>query len=331
MSASLSRILACVCCSFLFIASAQAQHSRRTPITEAVQKTKAAVVTIKAYKDRVESNQNTTGTGVIVDELGYIVTSLHVVAGADHVVVHTSDAIELNARVVVDDKHNDLAILAVNAGKKLPYLQLGPGSDLMVGETVIAVGHPYGYQNTVSTGIISAIGREIPLGNGVTLTNLIQTTASINPGNSGGPILNINGELIGITAAMRDNAQGIAFALNSDTVKDVLCKYLNARKVAGLNHGVSCQEQVAEEGKDRQRVIVRELTELAAEDGLQRGDTILKVAERCVANTFDLERALWQKKAGEKVTFTVLRAGKEVSVAVRLTGATELATSTPNR
>ena len=104
----------------------------------------------------------------------------------------------------------------------------------MVGETVIAIGHPFGYTNTVSTGIISALGREITMPEGEVLGNLIQTNASINPGNSGGPLLNINGELIGINVALREGAQGIAFALNADTVQQVLSKHLERQQgVAG--------------------------------------------------------------------------------------------------
>src|SRR5205814_1119156 len=126
--------------------------------------------------------------------------------------------------------------------------------DLMVGETVIAIGHPYGYQNTVTTGIVSALGREITMPNGETLTNLIQTSASINPGNSGGPLLNINGQLIGINVALRDGAQGIAFALNAETVKEVLRQRLSASRLSGVTTGLRCTEFVQLEGLDRQHV-----------------------------------------------------------------------------
>src|SRR5262249_40405607 len=154
--------------------------------------------------DRRESS----GTGVVVDERGYVVTSYHVVARARQVTVTLHDGTALKVVAKTDVPSQDLAILLVKAGKQLPALPLGPSSDLMVGETVIAVGHPYGYHNTVSTGIVSALGRQVTLPGGAVLKDLIQTNASINPGNSGGPLLNVNGELIGITAAMRDGAQG---------------------------------------------------------------------------------------------------------------------------
>ena len=114
-------------------------------------------------------------------------------------------------------------------------MTFAPASDLMVGEEVIAIGHPYGYTNTVSTGIVSALNREVSMQSGGVLTDLIQTTASINPGNSGGPLMNINGELIGINSAMRSDAQGIAFALNADMVQQVLSQHLSAGKMAHVS------------------------------------------------------------------------------------------------
>src|SRR5207237_7199463 len=139
------------------------------------------------------------------------------VGSGGRVWVGLHDGNDYPAQVVTADEHHDLAILHVQADHRLPALPLGPGSDLLVGETVIAVGHPFGYTNTVSTGIVSALGREITMPTGDTLVNLIQTNASINPGNSGGPLLNINGELIGINVALREGVQGIAFAIIVDS------------------------------------------------------------------------------------------------------------------
>ena len=173
----------------------------------------------------------------------------------------------------------------------------------MVGETVIAVGHPFGFTNSVSTGIISALDREITMPDGETLTRLIQTNASINPGNSGGPMLNINGELIGINVALREGAQGIAFALNADTVQQMLSKHLSAGKMAHLEHGLTCREAVEEDAEARQRVVVdRVAADSPAEAaGLKHGDILVKVGQRTVKNRFDVERALWSYKAGDKV------------------------------
>jgi serine protease Do len=296
----------------------QAQHSRRTPIVEAVQKTRNSIVTIKTQKS--DGADSSTGTGVVVDERGYIITSRHVIATAARIHAHLADGTVLAAQVFAEEKRTDLAILKVKHDKAIPVLPLGPCSDLMVGETVIAVGNPFGYTNTVSTGIISALDRSIKMPTGDTITGVIQINASINPGNSGGPLLNINGELVGINAALRDGAQGIAFAINADTVKDMLNRHLSCQKVAKVSHGLSCGERVAEEGTQRQRVVVAAVAAEtpAARVGLKQGDIILCVAGRTVTNRFDVERSLWESKPGDQITMKLVRADKEISVALTL-------------
>jgi serine protease Do len=300
----------------------RAQYTRRTPIVEAVRKTHKGIISLKVLKSGDFGSKEIVGTGVIVDERGYAITNHHVATRASRVRVQLHDRTTCNAQVVLTDPRYDLAILRLPTRKKLQALSFGPGSDLLVGETVIAVGHPFGYTNTVSTGIISALGREITMPTGETLRNLIQTNASINPGNSGGPLLNINGELIGINVAIRDGAQGIAFALNADTVKEFLSRHLSARKMARLGHGLSCREEVRGEGAGRQKVVVAGVAERspAARAGLRPGDVIVRVADRSVVNRFDVERALWDCKAGEQVRTTVVRDGKETTVALTLGG-----------
>jgi serine protease Do len=305
-------------------AEARAQYSRHSPIVEAVQKTKASVVTIKVTRSRGHSSRSDiTGTGIIIDERGFIVTNRHVVGSSATVTVRLADGSELPGRVLLRDPSCDLAVLRVEAEEKLKALPLAPASDLMVGETVIAVGHPYGYVNTVSTGIISALGRQITMPTGEVLTGLIQTDASINPGNSGGPLLNINGELIGITVALREGAQGIAFAINSNTVKQMLARHLSAMRVAGVEHGLVCHVKVLGETGDRQRVVVDNVAEQtpAASAGVRSGDEILTVADRRVSNSFDVERALWERHPGERVNLKVRRQGEELTVTLTLSQA----------
>ncbi len=185
------------------------------------------------------------------------------------------------------------------------------------------MGHPFGYNYTVSTGIVSAVGREITMPSGATLENLIQTNASINPGNSGGPLLNINGEVIGINVAVREGAQGIAFALNADAVQQFLSRAFSAERVAGVRHGLSCREIVVPDGTEREHVVISEVADEgpAASAGLRAGDEILKVADRPVANRFDVERALWACQTGDKVAVTVRRQGHQRVFAVQLVGA----------
>lgn len=313
--------LTLVCLATLPLNEIQAQYSRRSPIVEAVQKTRASIVTIKCEKS--DGSAGATGTGVVVDERGYLVTSRHVIATAAKVRITLVDGTVLSAQVMAAESSTDLAILRVRSDKPIPALPLGPSNDLMVGETVIAVGNPYGYTNTVSTGIISALGRTIPMPTGDKLTNVIQINASINPGNSGGPLLNINGELIGINAALRDGAQGIAFAINTDTVKDMLNRHLNSVKMANVRHGLTCAEQVGEQGPSRQQVMVDAVAPEtpAARAGLKQGDVILCVADRSVSNRFDVERSLWDCKPGTNVSVKVVRQNKEIVVALTLTSA----------
>jgi serine protease Do len=326
MNTRLSRTALAVLVGALLIGAATenqacAQYSRRTPITEAVEKTKNSIVTIKVERQNNWGRTEVVGTGVIVDDRGYIVTNHHVIANCDKVNVQLADDTEVVAKVFAEDANHDLAILSISTKKKLVELPCGPASDLKVGETVITVGHPFGYTNTVSTGIISAKGRDVSTPGGARLTNLIQTNASINPGNSGGPMLNINGELIGINVALREGAQGIAFALNADTVQKLLSKYMSAVRMAKVGHGMVCTEKViAEDGDDRQQVVVEKVAEKspAAEAGLRAGDVLVKIGERKVANRFDVERALWGFKPGDKPEASILRDGKATTVALTL-------------
>jgi serine protease Do len=261
---------------------------------------------------------------VIVDERGYVVTNRHVVSSADRVLVHLADGSELAAALVAEDAPHDLAVLRLSTQRPLQALTFGTSSDVMVSETVIAIGHPFGYTNTVSTGVVSAVGREVTMPTGDVLRDLIQTSASINPGNSGGPLLNVNGELIGINVAVREGAQGIAFALSADQVQQALSKHLSSEKVAHVTHGLSVAERTLQEsGPQRQEVFVQDASGAAAAAGLRRGDAVLRVGDRDVCNRLDVERAVWDGKPGQKVPVHVLRDGKELSLALTLEKAGE--------
>jgi serine protease Do len=287
---------------------------RRSPITEAVQKTKASIVSIRV--PRPGGGKDMIGGGVIIDLRGVIITNRHVVGSHHTVTVRLHDGVTLTGVVLAGDSACDLAVVRVDAKQKLAALPLAPVNDLLVGETVIAIGHPFGYTNTVSTGVISALGREIEMPTRDVITGLIQHTAAINPGNSGGPLLNVNGELIGINVALREGAQNIAFAINSDEVKTFLGKHMSALKVSGVHHGLAYEEMVLGETGDRQRVVV---AEDAAAAGLKSGDEIRAVGSLRIRNAFDLERALWGKKPGERVALKVIRQGREMTVSLTLT------------
>ena len=275
------------------------------PSSRPSQKTRDSIVTIKVEKQGNWGRKDVVGTGVIVDERGYVVTNRHVVAGADRVTVELADGTEVAASVVTEDASHDLAILRVSADQaRCQALTFGPGSDLMVGETVIAVGHPFGYtQHGVHRHHQRPGPRDHHARAASVLTDLIQTNASINPGNSGGPLLNINGELIGINVALREGAQGIAFALNADTVQEVLSKHLSAGKVAHVGHGLACREAVPDEG-ERPPAGGRRGRGRAQPGGRGRPQERRRArqasASASVTNRFDVERALWSYKAGRR-------------------------------
>jgi serine protease Do len=293
------------------------QYPRRTPIVEAVQKTRSAVVTVRVQK---QDGGEVIGTGILIDERGYVVTNRHVIAGNKQITARLADGTGLTAGLLLEDAAHDLAVVQVmrkhgERSAPFPALPFAPGSDLMVGETVIAIGHPYGYQNTVSTGIISALGREITMPGGVVLKGLIQTSASINPGNSGGPLLNINGELIGINVALRDGAQGIAFALNADTVQEVLSRQLSG--LAGVRPGFTCHDVPYQGGSFRQQVVVDRVQD-PANTVLHPGDVILELAGKPIGNRFDVARALWDHRAGEQVPISLRRRQQQVQASLKL-------------
>ncbi len=214
----------------------------------------------------------------------------------------------------MEDALHDLAIVKISTKTKLKAITFAPSSDLEQGEKVLAYGSPYGYVGTVSEGIISALNREVSYGD-VKLTGLIQVTAAINPGNSGGALLNIYGNLIGINVAMREGAQGIAFAINADMVQEVLAKNLSAANISRVEHGLACRETLAPNAEESlQQVVV----ETANQKTLKPGDVILTVGEQTVTNRFDLERSLWGHKAGDAVPAKVVRDGKETQVTLTL-------------
>jgi serine protease Do len=322
--ALLALALASVLGAAIHTAPGQAQEKavtssdlRANATVKAVRKAKPSVVAIKVPS---ASSKGPVGTGVIIDERGYVVTNRHVVAGVNDVFVRLADDSEYPATVLLSDKNTDLAVLKVEAHKPFPALGLARSDDVEVGEDVIAIGHPYGYSFTVSKGIVSALGRRIELPNGVVLNGLIQTDASINPGNSGGPLLNIHGEFIGVNTCLRDGAQGIAFAVNADTVRRVLSEKCSALKVAGVSHGLKVTESTATDAPQRQQVVVASLLDPAAAKGIKDGDVIRAIGKLAVVNCFDVERALWDTKPGQKVPVQLVREGQEITVTITLAG-----------
>ena len=247
---------------------------------------------------------NGMGTGVVIDERGYIVTNHHVVDGVPKIQVTLSDETTYIVAELLpsSDPATDLAIIRIDAGRPLTVIPIGASNDLMIGETVIAVGNAYGYSHTVTHGIISALHRSVQVSDMQGYDDLIQTDAAINPGNSGGPLLNIDGEMIGVNVAVRAGAQLIGFTIPVDNVMTIAADLLSTRRLKKTWHGVVAKPH---EGG----LLIAEVDDdsPAASLGLQSGDLIKSVDGHAVVRSIDLERALLEHKAGEDVPLNVER------------------------
>lgn len=295
-------------------------------MVEAVQKVQPSVVNISSEKKAAstsrwpfspEENQRPRGmgTGVILDGRGYILTNHHVVDKVQGIEIQLSDGTTYPARVIQHDEVMDLAMLKVDAGRPLPAITIGTSSDLMVGEDVITIGNAFGYENTVSVGIISALKRNVTLSDEQAYRNLIQTDACINPGNSGGPLINIDGELIGINVAVRAGAQGIGFALPIDDVKKSAVEMMSTRRLASTWHGLVADE--AQNTPERKVVLVDVQPGSPAElAGFRPGDHVVKVGELGVRTPLDIERGLLELGPGQRTQVQIRRGGREQSLAL---------------
>ena len=264
------------------------------------------------------------GSGFIVSEDGYILTNAHVVQGADEVTVKLIDKRSFTATVVGTDNRTDVAVIKITAND-LPTLKLGDPAGLRVGEAVVAIGSPFGFENSVTAGIVSAKGRSLPSENYVPF---IQTDVAINPGNSGGPLFNLRGEVVGINSQIysrNGGYQGVSFAIPIDVAMEVVDQLKSGGKVSRGWLGVVIQEvsaDLAESfGLDRPRgALIAEVLEdgPAAKSGLQVSDVILKFNGRAVENSSDLPRMVGMTKPGSKVPVEVWRKGKLQSLSVAL-------------
>jgi serine protease Do len=292
---------------------------RETPTVRAIQKARRSVANIHSEKitegggslfspDR-SRKVNGMGTGVVIDERGYIVTNHHVVDGVNSLRVTIGDGSTYTAKVVSYDRKHDLAIIKVNPTHSLQVMPLGTSSDLMLGESVLAVGNAYGYEDTVTGGLISALSRDVEVNDKQSYRNLIQTDASINPGNSGGPLVNMEGDIIGINVAIRAGAQRIGFAIPIDDARLVIAQLLNTEKLSHTYHGL-----VGIDIKNGRilRFVVDSATSgsPAARAGLQSGDIIKSAGSIQVIDGVDFERACLGRKPGESIELTVQRGGQ---------------------
>jgi S1-C subfamily serine protease len=193
------------------------------------------------FEPRLPQTSQSLGSGVIIDDQGHVLTNEHVVSRADAIHVSLADGREFEATLVGADPNNDLAVLQLETREKLPSVAPGSSADLMVGEPVIAIGNPFGLSNSVTTGVLSAVDRSIRSEDRI-FHGFLQTDASINPGNSGGPLLNAEGELIGVNTAIYQGAQGIGFAIPIDVAKRVVHELITRGEVAPVWLGLDLQD-----------------------------------------------------------------------------------------
>src|SRR5688572_1864473 len=261
------------------------------------------------------------GSGFIVEPSGIILTNAHVVEGADEVRVRLSDRREFKGKVVGADKATDIAVVRIE-GKGLPVVKLGDPSQIKVGEWVLAIGSPFGFENTVTAGIVSATSRSLPDG---TYVPFIQTDAAVNPGNSGGPLFNLKGEVIGINSQIYSRTggfQGIAFAVPIDVASNVKQQLVANGSVQRGRLGVSIQEvsqSLAQSfGLDRPRgalVAQVEKDSPAEKAGIKPGDVLLGVNGKTVERSAEVPPLVAAVKPGTKATLDVWRDGKKQALA----------------
>jgi Do/DeqQ family serine protease len=266
------------------------------------------------------------GSGFVWSADGIIVTNNHVVEGASRISVMFSDGTQLAAKLIGVDPDSDLAVLRVDA-KKLTPAPIGTSSDLLIGETVVAVGNPFGLSGSVTTGVVSALGRSVPSKEeGRTFTDFIQTDASINPGNSGGPLLNIEGKVIGINVAIYAQAQGIGFAIPVDRAKKVIQDLLRYGQVHSAWIGAVTATLTPEEAKrlgtkaSHGALVARVFAGSPAQaGGLRAGDVITSVNGRAIDSREAFSTATATLAGGQPIDLAIVREGSSSHISVRPT------------
>jgi serine protease Do len=269
-----------------------------------------------------EYKQNGLGTGFIIDKDGFIVTNNHVAENADKIKVVLKDKREFDARVVGRDPQTDLALLKIDAKEDLPVVRLGSSDKLQVGEWVAAIGSPFGLEQTVTAGIVSAKGRVIGSG---PYDDFIQTDASINPGNSGGPLINMNGEVVGINTAIIAGGQGIGFAIPIDLASNIIQQLKTNGEVTRGWLGITIQDLKGDLAeyynlKDQSGVLVTDVIpgDPADKAGIKPHDIIIDVNGKKVMTSHELTAMAAELTVGDKATLTVMRDGKQKSFDVEV-------------
>lgn len=315
-----------------------ASDLRKTPLVRAIERAKTSVVNIHSEKTARTDDSlfgsgksrkvNGMGTGIVVDPRGYIVTNHHVVDGVDSLRVTMLDGATFSARVISSNQSEDLAIIKINPTKKLTVMPPGTSSDLMLGETVIAVGNAFGYEHTVTSGIVSSLSRDVEVNEKQSYKNLIQTDASINPGNSGGPLLNLDGEVIGINVAIRAGAQRIGFAIPIDDARKIIANLISSELIDHTYHGIQAND--VKQG-DKQMLVLKapDKNSPAEKSGLKKDDIVMKAGSVNVVDRADLERAFMGHKPGDTIDLLIRRDEKSQTLQITLSDISSVVRTQP--
>ena len=333
-------------------------YKNTTSTSEAVDKVKNAVVSVITYSDssnqglfekeeNSDSQISSEGSGVIYKKEGkyaYLVTNTHVINGAKKVDILLADGNKVPGEVVGSDVYSDIAVVRISADKAKAVAEFGDSNQLTVGETAIAIGSPLGtdYANSVTQGIISSQGRNVKLkaDNGQNIsTRALQTDAAINPGNSGGPLINIQGQVIGITSSKISNngqtsVEGMGFAIPANDVVNIIKQLEEKGKVVRPALGIQMMDlsnlstsdlsQLKLPEKSSGGVLVRSTLEnMPASDKLQRYDVITKIDDTDIESTADLQSALYSHQINDTIKVTFYRDGKQQTTSIKLTKSTE--------
>lgn len=301
-------------------------QSEISPVIAIAQKVTPSVVGVHTYGTysywgrQITNMELGSGSGIIYSEDGYIITNYHVIENATSVIVTLADEKEYEAVIIGADEASDLAVLKINADRKLPAAELGDSSQLQIGELVVAIGNPLGYSNTVTDGIVSGLNRQ--LSDYTNEMTLIQTNAAINSGNSGGALVNSRGQVVGINSAklVASNAEGMGFALSIDEVKPLVEQLINQGHVSRPYMGVTInsQYQVDEKTAERYDIPVGIMIYSVADNspaeraGLKAGDIIYKVDNTIIQSFDDLSRVIDSSKVGDTLQVTANRDGQKV-------------------
>lgn len=284
------------------------------------------VVGVHVERPGARGFEGGTGSGVVIAPDGYVLTNSHVVHRSRKLAIEFTDGKRVGADVVGEDPATDLAVVRARASG-LPHAVLGDSTALRAGQLVIAIGNPLGFQSTVSTGVVSALGRSLRSLEGRLIENIIQHTAPLNPGNSGGPLVDSRGRVVGINTAIIAMAQGIGFAIPASTAQWVLSELLTHGRVRRAYLGIAARSRPLDRRLARfheveNRFVVEVMSVAdggpAAEAGVRSGDFIAAIEGQPVANVDDLHHVLAGTRIGDSATLAVIRGRQKLELAVRL-------------